>query len=927
MADDEQLREALLELELLRQREAETLTASRRLVACLEAYSKALDAGHALEALLVEMTRALEADKIVLLRDAPGGEAIVLARTGGKAVDITVRAPVDLFSRKRLVARAGSLGAWQGDVVISPDASMIICPTPPQMALMTLRTSGTGFSKSDQAFLDRLAPLVVQATRNAGLAREKDLLSAAIAGSSSGIAIADTPDPAMPLIYVNRAFERITGYSAAEALGVNCRFLSAEPPDAPERTRLRAAVAAHAPGTFLLRNRRKSGELFWNELSLFPVYDQNGAVRSLVATQNDVTSRIEAAEARDQAKAQMTMALSASEDAFLIIEAQGTIALSNHAVRALFPARGPDWRIGTTFGENWETYLASAQDLPGRITTMLREADLRALSRVPVGQEVDLPDGRTVFVRCAALEDGGLVVTATDISPMKSAQTLLEQRLAAIEAAPDGIGVTDRGGRLTYLNSAAAQLMGFRKATSGLGRIWWHQYKNRIALQNIVPFEPTIAELEDAEGRTHEVTSSPIARGGHVILVRDVTEKLAQESREERMTQQLIEMQRQEALAQLTAGVAHDFNNYLAAINGSAMLLDMASDLPEALRAHVARIASAGTQSARLVNRLLDLGAGKEDARRFDLNSALTDLPDLVDPLLPRSIVFDMARGGGGMLVLGDPAALNDLLLNVILNAKDAIGSAPGRISLETGLLDAGGPADPDAVETPAEVLRVGQLQSQRRYATITITDDGSGMDADIQESIFAPYFSTKGARGTGLGMTMVAAHIKAVGGAIGLASAPGKGTRMRLYWPIVDDGQDTADVAEPGAVDLTGRVVIIVDDDPQVGEVMARYLEAKGAEVALVEDPRDALDAIEEEPDAWHALITDYDMPGMNGGALAERAARAAPRLPIVVVTALARRLNDPRLEQARVRDILPKPVDLARLGALVAQTTGDGN
>lgn len=918
MADDEQLREALLELELLRRREAETLAETRGLVACLEAYSRAPSAQDALLALMREIAAVLGADKVVLLQDTGDGTAQILARTGPAPPEGRVDAPVDLFARARIVARAGALGAWRGPIAIAGDSSLMLLPTPPDFALLALRAAPP-FAKPEMAQLRRLAPLVVQAMRNAQLAREKDLLSAAVAGASSGFSIADATDPEMPLVYVNRAFERITGFAAAEVLGQNCRFLGADAPDAPERVRLRQAIRDCAPGTFLLHNRRKSGTLFWNELSLFPVYDPQGRVRHLVATQTDVTGRIEASEARDRARAQMAMALSASEDAFLILDADLTIALSNHAVRELFPAPERDWAVGTTFDANWTAYLAATRDLPGRVTTLLREADLRALSRVPVGQELDLPDGRTVFVRCAALEDGGFVVTATDISPMKSAQTLLAQRLAAIEAAPDGIAVTDAGGRLTYLNSAAAGIMGFGRATSGLGRIWWRQYRNRAALERIAPFEPTLAELETAANQTHEVTSSPLESGGQVILVRDVTDKLAQEAREEHMTQQLIAMQRQEALAQVTAGVAHDFNNYLAAINGSATLLDMAPDLPEALRTHVQRIAAAGTQSARLVNRLLDLGAGEVDARRFDLHSALRDLPDLVEPLLPASVRFDMAPARGAMVLQGDPAVLNDVILNAILNARDAIGGRTGTITLRTERVSGDGPA-------PTAPLRVGHLKPGRLYAAICIRDTGSGMDAATLEKVFEPYFSTKGARGTGLGMAMVAARLKAVGGAVGLVSGEGLGTEIVLFWPLVEESAEEDGPGTGGAVDLSGRVVVIVDDDAEVGDVMARYLEAQGAEVALVEAPEDALEAIREDPDAWSALVTDYDMPGMTGGALAEAARNAAPDLPIVVVTALARRLNDPRLDRAAVREVLPKPVDLARLSALIAEARAPG-
>jgi len=931
MADDEQLREALLELQFLRQREAQTLEQTRNLVACLEAYSTAPSPDAALTSLLSEAKLSLRADLVCLVARQDEEDICVLAATDSALHDATVHPPVNLFRHARSLTRASALGDWQDALNISPDAALLICPVPRQSevltALLALRRPAqsdegertTAFSKADLALMKRLAPLSAQAMRNVRITREKDLLSAAIAGSSTGIAIADARDPEMPLVYVNKAFEKISGYSAEEALGQNCRFLSAEAQDAPERARLRKAVEECSEGTFLLRNKRKSGRLFWNELSLFPVYDADGQVQHLVATQSDVTTRIEANKARDQTRAQMSMALSASEDAFLILEKDGVIAVSNHAVRELFPAPVMNWQVGTLFSENWSEYLSCTHDLPGRVTSLLRAADLRALSRVPVGQELDLPDGRTVFLRCAALEDGGLVVTATDISPMKSAQNLLAQRLAAIEAAPDGIAVTDPDGRLTYLNSAAARLMGFKQAISGLGRIWWHQYQNRIALENIKAFEPTLAMLENAENHAHEVTSSPLENGGHVILVRDVTEKLAQEAREEKLTQQMIQMQRQEALSQVTAGVAHDFNNYLAAINGSATLLELADDLPENLRAHVQRISAAGAQSARLVNRLLDMGSETEETRRFDLNSALNDLPDLVRPLLPHHITFDLVRSPEALVLQGDPSALNDVLLNVILNARDAIGNEAGQIQLKTSIQS--GPSNKTGSTGSCASLRSGTLKPGRLYAAMKIKDTGGGMDDATQERMFDAYFSTKGARGTGLGMAMVAGQLKAVGGAIGVTSVLGKGTQICLFWPLVEDRIDAEGVPLSPETDLQGRVVVIVDDDPQVGEVMARYLEAHGAEVALVEDAHDALEAIEDDPLAWSALITDYDMPNMSGGALVHRVTQVAPQLPVLVVTALARRLNDPRLDVKQVVDILPKPVDLARLSALLAK------
>jgi CheY-like chemotaxis protein len=155
----------------------------------------------------------------------------------------------------------------------------------------------------------------------------------------------------------------------------------------------------------------------------------------------------------------------------------------------------------------------------------------------------------------------------------------------------------------------------------------------------------------------------------------------------------------------------------------------------------------------------------------------------------------------------------------------------------------------------------------------------------------------------------------------MGVVSAQGQGTSFHIYWPVADAEQTGAKPNAPVGRNLNGMPIIIVDDDAQVAEVIASYLEAHGAEVAQCIAPQDAIDAIAETPEFWAALITDYDMSDINGGELAEKVGRIAPDLPIVVVTALARRLTDPRLTTSQVRAILPKPVDLDHLLGMLAE------
>lgn len=909
MAEDERLREALLELQMLRDREAQVLDETKTLLDCLEAYSTAKSPGEALAAIFMSLRQKIGSVLTLMVKRTDDRPEIV-ASDDPSLVGQPLDAPIDPFARPRNVSNLTMLGPWGEAIDVASLGGLIIAPVNETMALVSFRGQNEGFRRQDMDLVQSLSGLAAQALVNRAIAAEKDLLAATISGSSSGFAISDATNPEQPLVYVNKAFETLSGYAAEDVLGQNCRFLTAEAPDGAERTRLRKAVADRTGGTFLLRNRRKSGELFWNELTLYPVQDASGAVRNMVATQSDVTARVEAAEERDIVRARMERALAATEDAFLVLEADGRVAFANAAVPILFPAPGANWKAGSSFSDNWQSYLSDCADLPGRVTQLLREPDIEALAELSNGQEADLPDGRSVLLRAGRLEDGGLVVSATDITAMKSARHLLSQRLAAIEAAPDGIAITDEAGRMIYLNSAAASLLGFERATQALGKRWQKRYVDAPAPATGAGFEATLDRAGTETPLTHEITGSPLEGGGAILVIRDVTDALAIEAREAEMMRELSRLQRQEAIAQLTAGVAHDFNNLLSAINGSATLIGLSERLPNGTKPHLDRILAAGTQSSKLISRLLDIGTSSDTEGVFDLASVLKALPDLLGTNLPSSISLSAETESATLVLQGVSGTLNQILVNLILNSKDAIGGAPGSVIVRAG----------EVMGSDVAHVAFGKLDPAAQYARIAVTDTGGGMSAEVAANAFRPFFTTKGRLGTGLGLANAALQVQSLGGAMSIDTELGTGTTITVYWPIARPGApfDATDI--DASADLKGLMVIVVDDDPNVAAVIAHYLEAQGVEVAVCEDPRDAIEAVADDPKAWSALITDYDMPVMNGGALTEAIKTHAPDLPVFVVTALAKRLSDPRLNESRVAGVFAKPVDLDVLSRALA-------
>lgn len=912
MADDERLREALLELQVLRDREAKNLIATQTLLNALEAFTSSGDAKQALRSVFVSLEQYIGAEAAVLLEKNDGGLHVV-ASSDPALLDLELVPPVDILSRTRNVTDLSLLGAWGGSLDVSGYSGSILSPASENHVLLCFRTEEKQFKRDDTSLVERLSGLAVQALQNSRLAAENELLAASIEKSSSGFAIADATDPKRPLVYVNKAFEELSGYSAEEVLGENCRFLSDEPKDSAVRKELREAVAQCREGTFLLRNKRKNGEPFWNELTLFPVSSPDGSVRHLVATQTDVTARVSAASERDHLQNQMTNALSATDDAFLVLNGKNEVTFANDAVNKLFPVQSLNWKTGTSFEENWSAYLEQAKAYPMRTTRLLQQPDLLGLADAGVARELDLPDGSSILLRARRLDDEGLVISATEITAMKLAQKLLAQRLAAIEAAGDGIAVTDEDGRILYQNSSAANLLGFRSSDAGLGLGWQSRYAASPRQLANKKFSANFIRGSGVTRKTHEVSGSPISNGGMVIVIRDITDNLKTEAREEELLRELVRLQRQEAIAQLTAGIAHDFNNLLSTINGSVTLIDMLEDMPVDAAKHLQRISKAGSEAARLTNRLLDIGAGEDEAGIFDVRSAIKDLPSLLSSNLGQNIEFVSEINAPGLVLRGSPGTLTQMLVNMVLNSADSIGSADGKISLKVS----------SGSVAKRETQPVGILNPKQVYACFEITDTGTGMDKETAQNIFRPYFTTKGRQGTGLGLATAAMQIQAVGGAISLETEPDVGTTIRAYWPTHQSQSETdPSEANPNS-DLRGQTIIVVDDDRNVAEVIAGYLENCGAEIAICEDPRDALEAVQDNPTSWSALITDYDMPNMNGGELVELISSAAPDLKVFVVTALAKRLSDPRLSSANVKRIFSKPVNFKELTAALAETT----
>ncbi|MBI2261339.1 MAG: PAS domain S-box protein [Caulobacterales bacterium] len=358
------------------------------------------------------------------------------------------------------------------------------------------------------------------------------------------------------------------------------------------------------------------------------------------------------------------------------------------------------------------------------------------------------------------------------------------------------------------------------------------------------------------------------------LLEERVGEALAEKAKAEA---DLMHAQRMEAVGRLTGGVAHDFNNLLTVVIGALdMMLRAPDDAARQKKLGEAAL-SAARRGERLTHQLLAF------SRRQALRPEPTDLNGLIresEPLLRRAvgeaIDFKLKLRRGGARVSVDPAQFEAALLNLVVNARDALGDR-GKVGIQTLNCSTGAG---EIAELPAG-----------DYVCVTVSDNGTGMTSEVMERVFEPFFTTKPVgKGTGLGLSQVYGFARQSGGGVRLTSSPGHGTEVRLYLPQLATREEAEPATPPTEVRAVtaGRRLLLVEDDPGVATVAQELLEGLGLEVRSAENAPDALERLKRE--RFDIMLTDVVMPGgMTGIELARECARTWPEMRIVLTSGYA--------------------------------------
>jgi PAS domain S-box-containing protein len=395
---------------------------------------------------------------------------------------------------------------------------------------------------------------------------------------------------------------------------------------------------------------------------------------------------------------------------------------------------------------------------------------------------------------------------------------------------------------------------------------------------------------------------------GYVKVIRDFTER-------RRLDEAVRETQKLESIGVLAAGVAHDFNNVLTAIIGN---LALARKRPE--HTPVGRIddllrtaESAARRAAELVKQLLNYaGKGRREVRPVDVARIVTDTIDIVRASVSPKIHIEL-DAPRSVRINADAGQLHQLVLNLILNAAEAIGDASGRVEVRLSVRG--------FTEQELRDLYSGFPLPAREYTELVVRDTGAGMDEDTLRRIFDPFFTTK-FLGRGLGLAAALGIVRSHGGGIAVESTRGAGTVFRVLLPAeVEDTGAPRTVAE--AVAEAGRgegLVLVVDDEAEIRALVQRMMEDLGYTVLVAENGAQALELVERTGQEVELVLLDLSMPVMDGTATAEALLSTRPELPIVVMSGLADDDAVGQLKNLPIAGFTPKPFAPEHLAQVVA-------
>lgn len=816
-----------------------------------------------------------------------------------------------------------------------------------------------------------LATIIEQKRVEAALARREAELQAIFANAAAGIAVAE---PGGRLVSANEHFARVFGYgSLAELLTRSVSDLTLEEDRATTRAALAAVLSGDSP---LVRHERRyvraDGSVFWGDVSIAPARNLDGTVGYVVAVLTDVTARKQAEEALRQSEERYRDFVEGTGDLIVQVDADGRLTYANHAAAWVYGLR-PEEAIGMLSldfvhpddrarSERWFRWLVGSKSTHGTIenrqvsrTGQVRRMLWSSSCHFDSEGEVSHVNGiaRDISERGKAeeavrqsearyrgmFESSPISLWEEDLSLVRG---LIEQwrrsgitdLRAHLTANPEAIAQCAACVRVVDVNQASLSLFGAEtkaELMAGLGLVFAHESYDGFREGLLALAEGERLSESESVNRTLAGERLEIAIRWSVlpgceedwsrvlVSIVDITGIRQAASERLRLEGELQHAQRLESLSVLAGGVAHDFNNLLTGVLGNA---ELALDLlpPESpARALVHAMEASASRGADLARQMLAYsGRASFFTEPVQVTRLVRETLHLLEAAVARKTVVRAELTPDVPLAQADATQLTQVLMNLTINAAEAIGDEAGLVTIRTGSMG----VDRDYL---AQAYRMGYDLEPGRYVYLQVADTGCGMDAATRARIFEPFFSTKFA-GRGLGLAASLGIVRGHRGGVRVDSAPGRGSTFTVILPVLEApgvGSDapsapvSAALADAVEAPLTGTV-LVVDDEPGVRFVATRALERAGFTVVTAEDGERAVELFGAHRDELVAVLLDLTMPHRSGDQVFDEIHPLRPELPVLLCSGFTQEEATRRFGGQQLAGFLQKPY---RPSALVAK------
>jgi len=620
----------------------------------------------------------------------------------------------------------------------------------------------------------------------------------------------------------------------------------------------------------------------------------------------DITEKKRTEEELSKSEAFSRRIIESSRDSIMILDTYGNLLSLSYSGRKLMEIEDPEDFLSRSWLDFWRGEDRGKAESAVRMATRTGVGKFQGYCPSMTGK----PKGGEVIITPILnpeWEPERLLAVCRDITEHKRFEESLrrskEQLEAILRAISDSVVVTNATGRVVYANDAAARLVGLATAQElldtpletlldrfeglderGIAYPWpgnpppvypKQAVEGRVLrLRNKADGSErwlvvNCATVRDGEGRTHlNITSAY-----------DFTERKQAEDALRRSEEQLRQSQKMEAVGRLAGGVAHDFNNLLTAINGYSELLSRSLTEQDPLQSTIGEIRRAGERAASLTRQLLTFSRRQVLASRIlDLNQVVGEIRSMLGRLIGEDIQLQTLADPAHAKVKADPGQMEQVILNLALNARDAMPTG-GKLTIE-------------AVNTRLEKGHAGLYfpVEPGRYVRLTVSDTGIGMDENVKGHLFEPFFTTKPqGQGTGLGLSTVYGIVKQAGGNISVCSQPGLGTSFIIYLPSAEGAKEEETGKAPEKIAPITRcreTVLLVEDEDMVRKLLAQVLAGQGYTVLEAGSGPQALELVDRHVGNIDLLLTDVVMAGMSGRELSEKLLLAKPDLKVLYMS-----------------------------------------